>query len=407
MTWNKQKTSDLVAELQDPQLLTYCANATDHSTLEAVVKNGGNIRAAARELGTSHTSVLRTIQRVRVAAVKQGYSPRHDWTKPVPEPHEVRGVSTLYNAKGEVAAQWVKSQKGNSVEAVKEAVLNWIDTYVQGAAAPAKSPADPTESMTVYPIGDHHLGMFAWAKETGDTDHDLARGERILLDTSAALFNRTPNTTDAIVASVGDFYHADSKANKTLMSGNPLDVDTRWGKVLQVGFRLFRQMIDRALTKHTRVRVVVIPGNHDDHSALMLTLFLAAWYRNEPRLIVDTERASAMRQYVLFGEVLLCFDHGDKSPPARLAGLIPTERKDVWSRIRHCHVFRGHIHHDREIDFPGIKIRHLRVLPPPDAWHAGQGYVGVDKDAKAFIYDPQWGEIVKFTQPLVDSAAAP
>lgn len=404
MTWTKKRTTELLAELADPKLLDY-ATPAESKQIAAVIEHSG-VRPAARALKVDHSTILGAIQRLRARAVKQGYAPAHDWTKPVPEPHEVKGVSTLYDGDGNVRAQWVKSQKGASVEAVKDAILGWIDSYAAGAARPVIKPPHVTEALTVYPIGDHHLGMFAWAKETHDSDHDLVRGERILLDTSAALFDRAPNTTEAVIASVGDFYHADSKKNMTAASGHVLDVDTRWGKVLQSGFRLMQQMIDRALTKHERVRVVNVPGNHDDHSALMLTLFLASWYRNEPRLIVDTERASAMRQYVVFGEVLLCFDHGDKSPPARIAGLIPTERKDVWSAIRHCHVFRGHIHHDREIDFPGIKIRHLRVLPPADAWHAGQGYVGIDRDMKAFVYDPQWGEIVKLTQPLVDTAAA-
>jgi UDP-2,3-diacylglucosamine pyrophosphatase LpxH len=398
--WRKRKPETIIEGLTDPKLLAYATEA-ETAQVAALVACGGNWTAAGRALGVDKRTIIFAVDRLRKRAIKHGYAPTHDWTHPVPAPHLIKGVSTLYDADGKVRVQWVKSKTGPDTEAAKAAIQDWVNSLPAVTSPLTPAPELPTlDALTVYPIGDHHLGMFAWAPETHDSDHDLARGESILLETSRSLMARTPNTADAVVASVGDFYHSDRKDNRTERGGNALDVDTRWAKVLQVGFRLMRQVIDTALTKHQRVRVVNVPGNHDDQSAFVLTVFLAAWYRNEPRVIIDTLHASAMRQYVDYGATLLCFDHGDKCPPVRLAGLIPTERRDVWSAIKFCHVLRGHIHHDRVIDFPGIKIEHLRVLPPADAWHSGQGYVGIPRDMKAIVFDRDKGEVARYTETL-------
>ena len=41
----------------------------------------------------------------------RGWAPDHDWTHPVPDGHRVKGNSTLYDADGELAKQWVKSER--------------------------------------------------------------------------------------------------------------------------------------------------------------------------------------------------------------------------------------------------------------------------------------------------------
>src|SRR5690606_21428236 len=91
------------------------------------------------------------------------------------------GVSTYYNKKGDLAGQWVKSQidRERQIELMQEAVA---------AMAEEVRPVDPTEApivvhrrdvMAAYPVGDHHLGMLAWNKETG-ADYDMHISEELL-----------------------------------------------------------------------------------------------------------------------------------------------------------------------------------------------------------------------------------
>src|SRR5690606_7531590 len=118
------------------------------------------------------------------------------------------------------------------------------------------------ETCTVYPLGDPHIGMLAWAKETGQ-DFDLQIAERDLTRAIDLLVDRAPSSKMAVLGNVGDFFHAEGDDQKTPTGGNKLDCDTRWAKITDVGFNIMRRLIDRLLTKHGVVHVVNVPGNRD------------------------------------------------------------------------------------------------------------------------------------------------
>lgn len=60
-------------------------------------------------------------------------------------------------------------------------------------------------------------------------------------------------------------------------------------KIVEVAGRLHVRTVDAQLREHKRVIVRILPGNHDEHSAVALAYFLLAWYRNEPRVTVDVD----------------------------------------------------------------------------------------------------------------------
>ena len=82
--------------------------------------------------------------------------------------------------------------------------------------------------MVAIPIGDPHIGMYAWSEEAGeDFDTDIARND--LLNASRSLFNASPDADRCLIANLGDFFHSDNQSNRTARSGAALDVDTRDG----------------------------------------------------------------------------------------------------------------------------------------------------------------------------------
>ena len=95
-------------ELHDDVLLEY-ATPTQRLAALTVRMTGGNIAAAAKELGKHETSVRQALLSLKKRAARMGYAPGHAQTRPVPEGQRLAGVSTLYNAAGEVSLQWVKS----------------------------------------------------------------------------------------------------------------------------------------------------------------------------------------------------------------------------------------------------------------------------------------------------------
>ena len=89
----------------------------------------------------------------------------------------VKGTSTLYDSKtGEPKIQWVKTQadKESQLLAMQEALL---ETFSNVQPLPAiRSPKHSNKDLlSVIPMGDPHIGMYAWKDEAGeDFDTDIA-----------------------------------------------------------------------------------------------------------------------------------------------------------------------------------------------------------------------------------------
>ena len=99
------------------------ATETQCKYIDAVLEHG-SYRAAARALGVHKNTIGSAIDAVLRKAASRGFSPEHDYKRPVPEPFIVRGVSSYYNKDGDLAGQWVKSKLDDQkfTEHVKAAI---------------------------------------------------------------------------------------------------------------------------------------------------------------------------------------------------------------------------------------------------------------------------------------------
>ncbi|MEL0118655.1 MAG: LuxR C-terminal-related transcriptional regulator, partial [Opitutae bacterium] len=141
------------------------------------VEQGKSQRVIASELGLGRGTVVTHIQAVKAVAAKQGYSPDHDYTHPVPDGFTVKGVSTYYNDEGKPVGQWVKSQsdKEHALQVALAHFKEGLKDELKGLAKPVKKSKAKKlkERMAVTIVGDHHLGMLAWHPETGSDPWDL------------------------------------------------------------------------------------------------------------------------------------------------------------------------------------------------------------------------------------------
>ena len=201
-----------------------------------------------------------SVNRLVKRAAQRGYAPTHGQSHPAPPGQSIRGVSTLYNAAGEVQAQWVKTKA--SAEDLHEQLRVFVEELRETAprAEPARPPLDTADdTLAVYPIGDPHMGMFAWREEGGE-DFDLKIATRDMRRAVDVLMDATPASNTAVVLPLGDFLHGDNSNNATPKSGNSLDVDTRYAKVLRAGARLMLDVVHTALRRHHQVIVRMVQG---------------------------------------------------------------------------------------------------------------------------------------------------
>lgn len=375
----------------DPVLLDFCS-PSQKKILSAVISEG-SLRAAASKLDKPVGTVSGTVTKVRRQAAARGWSPECDNTKIVPETHYLKGTSTLYDADGNIAMQWVKSQVDTSqIAAVaKEAATAFFEHYEP--LPPVRGPAIFLEDLlTTYVISDLHLGMYSWARETG-SDYDADIASSLLIGAMKRLVSRTPSSGQCLIAQLGDLLHLDDETNQTKRSKNALDVDTRYQRVAEVGLRLYRRTIDMALQNHDRVHVVNVQGNHDDISSYWLGVAIKTAYENNPRVTVDTGRGPYF--YYRFGSNLIGMTHGDACKMASLGEIMVADKPRDAGNCENRYWLTGHIHHDRVLETRICKVESFRTLAAKDAWHHRSGYRS-GRDMKAIVYHRKYGEDERF-----------
>lgn len=353
----------------------------------AALESCGSINKAAKHLGVARYGLQARVKRLAL----KGYSPAHDMTHTVPDGYKVKGVSTLYREDGTVAAQWVKSSADaeRQIAMMREAI-DALKEDVRGLAKPIVCPKMTlADSLSTYVIGDAHFGLYAWKAESGE-DFDTAIASKDLRAAIDLLVAGSPASETGYLVDVGDFLHADNRSNQTPASGNQLDVDTRYQRVIRIAMSALQYCVGRMLQKHKRVKVFITPGNHNPDSAGWMALVLEAYFQNEKRVEVETSPSKYF--YQRFGNCLIGITHGDKVKMAELPSIMATDRPEDWGQTKHRMWLTGHIHHTQHQEYRGCFVESFNTLAACDAWHNASGYRAarqmqrIDLDATHGIY---------------------
>lgn len=357
--------------------------------LDAIKKTGG-LRAAAKALGIGPRNMFYLLTRLKKAAAKQGYAPENDMTKPVPEGFTVKGVSTLYNADGQVTAQWVKSrQSDEDLRQALEAFALRLSDDVRGQSGTQKSPKVSDSSLlSAYVVGDAHIGAYAHGKETGGEDFDTSIATADLRGAFNHLVRSAPDSEVGLLVNVGDFFHANDTTSQTPASKNLLDTDGRFSQVIDRAVTVFRYAVNLMLAKHRQVWIINARGNHDPDAAIWLNKIIAAYYEREKRLTVFDNTAKF--QYVEWGQVLIGVHHGDRVKRQQLYEAMTRDRREAWGRAKFSYFWTGHVHHHSAEEIGGCLFETFNTLAAPDAWHAGMGY-GANREMQQITLHRDYG----------------
>lgn len=374
--------------MTDATLASY-ATVRQLEYLEAIDKHGSS-RKAAKALGVHRTAIDRSMQALKKRAALQGYSPAHNMTRTVPDGFKVKGVSSLY-VDGKLSSQWVKSSADD--ERREQMVREFVEELTAGVAGMAPSVQAPSvtdsDLLAVYPIGDHHHGMYSDSDETG-ANYDCKISASLLETAVDYLASITPPTERALLINLGDFFHANDSTNETPGHGNKLDVDSRYGKVMHSGGLALVKCVLRLLEKHRTVTVWNMRGNHDPDAAFALALAMSFYFNAEPRVHVDM--GPSLYKYMRFGNNLLGSHHGHGAKAGELPLLMANDQPKDWGETEHRVWHCGHIHHKTQKEYVGCTVETHRTLAGPDGWHHGKGYRS-KRDMNAIIYHREWGEI--------------
>ena len=389
-------------------LIEYAKTERQREAIKAWEDCGQVAAKAAGVLGIAPSTMRDHISAVKSHAASQGYSSNWDATRHVPEGEIVIGRS-IYTADDEGNKAWLKTKRTMTEAARNKALQGFVDGLVKGLPKynPKTKPKTKKFADDLLPtiaIGDAHFGMRADARETKGRDYDTKIASADMLDAINYLVELSAPCEHSLLINVGDFIHANG-SNGTTFAGTKLDVDTRIEVVLETAAQTFIFAIDKMLSKHKNVTVIMARGNHDSDTAIALALILKFYYTKEKRVtILDPHGFFHTLQ---FGKNLIAVHHGDKVKAEKLGAILPKMLPEQWSSTVYRKWIVGHIHHQNSIETSnGCFVEAMGTLSPPDSWHAGAGY-GASSVMNQITFHKDGGEAIRHVYQIRDSRKVP
>ena len=274
-------------------------------------------------------------------------------------------------------------------------VAKIVETAKRNAHKPiqVRKPKKHTNLMCEINLADHHFGKLSWGQETGHANYDVKIATELFWRAFNALLEQSLvfGFYDEIWFVVGnDLFNADDISGRTT-AGTYVETDVRHEKTYSGVSHLILEAIEVLRAHAKKIKVVVVPGNHDYHATFHLGCALECYFHKYTDVEVDNR--PMVRKYQQFGQTAHMYTHGDKGRRPDFPALFAREVPKMWAACAFHEIKTGHNHVEKTDERHGVIIRTMPSLCPPDAWHSENGYVGNLRSSQALIYHPNRGLI--------------
>lgn len=363
---------------------------TDEQLTECL-NDGMTIQQISDKYNISTRNV--SIRKARLA--KKGIGHGGDVTRLVPDGYKIKGTSTLTDEFGNTRLQWVKTDTDaeRQYELMRAAVEGLCSDISPAVRVPPPKKKQNDNLLNLYTVSDFHLGMLAWADETGD-DWDMNLAEDLFARWFDAAFQHAPNAATGVINLLGDFAHFDSLDAVTPASGHILDADTRYQKLVRYMIRMVRRVINMALVKHKTVKLVIVQGNHDESGLIWLAEMFHTLYGNEPRVLVDT--SADVYKMIQHGKTTLFFHHGHKCRFDAIEPVMIAKFRKAFGESEYSYAHVGHLHHQKIVESRNMVVEQHRTLAAKDAYASRGGWMS-KRSANVITYSADFGEVGRIT----------
>lgn len=359
--------------------------------LQEELNAGTKIIDIARKYGISD----RVIRIRKAKLAKKGVGHGRDVSHLVPDGYKIKGTSSLVDELGNTKLQWVKTDTDaeRQVELMKAVIEGMKSEITPVAPVKAVRAKRDDKLLNLYTVSDFHLGMLAWADESGD-DWDMKIAEDLFSRWFDAAFQKAPDAGTGVINLLGDFAHFDSLVAVTPASGHALDADTRYQKLVRYMIRMVRRVVDMALVKHKNVRLLIVQGNHDESGMIWLAEMFSTLYDNEPRVFVDT--SPDVYKMVRHGKTTLFFHHGHKARFDAIEPVMIAKFRKAFGESVYSYAHVGHLHHQKIIESRNMIVEQHRTLAAKDAYASRGGWMS-GRSANVITYSAEYGEVARLT----------
>lgn len=370
-------------------LLPYCLGDQEHK-IRTIIACGGNVAEAAKPLGLSERTLRKALSNIRQRANLHGYIPEIGLTNAAP-PGVPLYAASIYNKETETTpAHWAKFKISDAMRAeMMNAMCEALASELKPLAPIPAPKIDAPDLLNLVTLTDTHVGMYAWAKESGH-QWDLETAERTLVSAAIAMMKVAPKADTCVIAELGDWNHYDGHIARTPQHQHALDASGRPSEMIEASARILRRIIDAALKRHKKVILLVAQGNHDKQSYKWLRVCMQAAYEREKRLQIITEQS--IYYCIKHGRNLLGFSHGHGAKAERLPQVFAARYAKIWGDSDHREIHCGHLHHKHVKDYEGATVYQHDTIAPNDAHGSDMGFTAKRK-AEVLTYHAKFGRI--------------
>lgn len=347
------------------------------------------------EIAKKYNMSRRNVQLRSARLAKKGIGHGRDVSHLVPDGYKIKGTSSLVDEFGNTKLQWVKTDTDaeRQVELMRAVIDGMKSDITPVSVVPPPKKRLNEKLLNLYTVSDFHLGMLAWADESGD-DWDMKIAEDLFSKWFDAAFQKAPDAGVGVINLLGDFAHFDSLDAVTPASGHVLDADTRYQKLVRYMIRMVRRVVNMALVKHKSVRLLIVQGNHDESGMIWLAEMFNTLYDNEPRVFVDT--SPDVYKMVQHGKTTLFFHHGHKARFDAIEPVMIAKFRKAFGESVYSYAHVGHLHHQKIVESRNMIVEQHRTLAAKDAYASRGGWMS-GRSANVITYSAEYGEVARLT----------
>ena len=314
---------------------------------------------------------------------------------------EIVSVKHWQNMSGEPRFSIVT--KGQSI--TSDVLFKQVHSFISEHAPhiPDKKRYRKGNHLLVINPADIHIGKYASAKETHDSDYDSQIAVTQVLEGVKGLIRKAKGfNIDKVLFCIGnDVLHIDNVYTQTTRGTHQDTDNNKWWEHYEIAIKMYVKCVEMLLDI-ADVDVIHSMSNHDYQSGYHLAMTLKAWFRNCSQVNIDA--GVSHRKYYKYGQNLIGLEHGDGvSKIDNLPMLMAQERASDWSSTRYRYWYLHHLHHKikhkwRDAkDYVGVTIEYLRSPSAADSWHSRKGFTGVNKAVEAFVHEFNKGQVARLT----------
>lgn len=299
--------------------------------------------------------------------------------------------STLYNADGSVANEWIIRQPVPEVDdtTLRDIIESMKDEIPREPRSEYYQPAK-NKRMALVNIVDDHMNMRSYKEEIGE-DWTIEKAYNLYLNKFQELIENMPSADMITIANLGDQFHDNDHMKVTPAHKNLLDTDVPFHVAVSMVIRLNRERIRIAKAKFGKVKYIVVQGNHDVDAIIALYEVLNVAFENDENVTIEFAEGGIHAS--TFGKTMLVFDHGNNAKPDQLAGYAASNYSTLYGETEHRYIHTGHVHNEQVKDtLCGFLWHSHRTLSPLDKF-GNRSRFHTPRSIKGYVYDADCGEI--------------